>query len=61
MTMEKYGVSDKVQLMKDELKGLQAKLANLRSSQEKTASVVEEIVNLQEREGFLMAEISRQS
>lgn len=61
MSMEKYGVSDRVQLMKDELKELQEKLAHLRSTQEKTASIVEEIVNLQEREGFLIAEISRQS
>jgi hypothetical protein len=61
MTMEKYGVSDKVELMKEELAELQAKLVHLRSTDEKTASIVEEIVNLQEREGFLIAEINRQS
>lgn len=61
MTMEKYGVSDRVGLMQGELKEVRKKLIQLRGSSEKTASIVSQIIDLQNREASLIAAIAQQS
>ena len=61
MMMEKYGVSDRVELMKGELAKVKTELQQLRNSTEKTASTTSRIIDLRNREGELAAEISRQS
>lgn len=61
MTMEKYGVNDRVGLMKEELEEVRRKLKILRGTDEKTASIVNQIIDLQNREGSLIAAIAEQS
>lgn len=59
--MEKYGVSDKVDQMKQELEQVRKELHELRNLSEKTASTTGRVIDLQKREGQLIAAISSHS
>ena len=60
MTMEKYGVSDRVELQRKELAQVRARLTELRNSNEKTASATEELTKLQNRETDLIVSLAEQ-
>lgn len=60
MTMEKYGVSDRAALQRKELAQVRAKISKLRNSDEKTAAVTNELVELQRRESDLIASLAEQ-
>ena len=59
MAMEKYGVSDAKELQEQELKQVQSRLSELRSSHEKTASDTQEIERLEKRANELQVEIAQ--
>jgi hypothetical protein len=53
MSMEKYGVSDKAGLQQQELSQIRQRLAELRTTLEKTADQTQEIERLEAREAEL--------
>ena len=60
MSMEKYGVTDRADLQRQELARVRAKIAKLRGSNEKTASETQEIGRLQTRESELIVSLAEQ-
>ena len=60
MSMDKYGVSDREDLQRKELAKVRAKLGKLRRTDEKTASVTDELHRLQLRESELVASLAEQ-